>query len=67
MVNNFDEESEDLLGSVDIPLIDLYSQNRISEWYDLKNNGNNAQIYVELRWIHSKVKFYEDLIQVWEQ
>lgn len=54
------------LGNLQIPLIDLYSQNKVEDLYPLDNNGNGAKIHLQLRWIHSKVKFYEDLIKVWQ-
>lgn len=58
--------ADDFQGKLTLNLMDFRDQMKTDKWYDLHSTNINehwqGEIRVEIQWIHSRVKFFEDLL-----
>ena len=58
--------ADDFQGKVTFNLMDFKDQMKTDKWYPLQSTNPNeiwqGDIRVEIQWIHSRVKFFEDLL-----
>lgn len=63
--------ADDFEGKLSLNLMDFRDQMKMDKWYDLQSTNPNelwqGEIRVEIQWIHSRVKFFEDLLERLEQ
>jgi hypothetical protein len=63
--------ADDFEGKLTLHLMDFKDQMKVDKWYDLQSTNTNeiwqGEIRVEIQWIHSRVKFFEDLLQRLDQ
>lgn len=58
--------ADDFQGKLSLRLSDFKDQMKMDKWYDLQSTIPNelwqGEIRVEIQWIHSRIKFFEDLL-----
>lgn len=63
--------ADDFQGKLSLNLMDFKDQMKTDKWYDLQSTNPNeiwqGDIRVEIQWIHSRIKFFEDLLQRLDQ
>mmetsp|Transcript_54168 Transcript_54168/g.61993 ORF Transcript_54168/g.61993 Transcript_54168/m.61993 type:complete len:471 (+) Transcript_54168:954-2366(+) len=62
--------SNDFEGKVEIPLVTLKDQQRIDDWFRLKNSTGEplrGKVFLGLQWIHSRVTYLADIIEDWDE
>ena len=58
--------ADDFEGKLSLGLVEFKDQMKVDKWYDLQSTNPNelwqGEIRVEVQWIHSRIKFFEDLL-----
>ena len=63
--------ADDFEGKLSLDLLDFKDQMKVDKWYNLQSTHPHelwqGEIRVEIQWIHSRRKFFEDLLQRLDQ
>eukprot|EP00343_Euplotes_focardii_P005541 CAMPEP_0205810326 /NCGR_PEP_ID=MMETSP0205-20121125/14507_1 /ASSEMBLY_ACC=CAM_ASM_000278 /TAXON_ID=36767 /ORGANISM="Euplotes focardii, Strain TN1" /LENGTH=321 /DNA_ID=CAMNT_0053088347 /DNA_START=102 /DNA_END=1064 /DNA_ORIENTATION=+ len=63
--------ADDFQGKMALNLMDFRDQMKTDKWYDLQSTNTKdmwqGEIRVEVQWIHSRIKFFEDLLHRLDQ
>ena len=61
LLDSDQELNENIIGKIQIPIVNFKDQHIHEEWYDLKDETGretNGRVHLSVQWIHSKVYFF---------
>lgn len=65
-----DQDKNEFEGEVRIPLSKLADQYKHDEWFELYDKRGSrlpGKIHLVMQWVHSRVKYYEEVISKWNE